>query len=347
MIPFFQPKITRGMRAAVSKTLARGTIGPGPVVRRAEQELAALHDKKFCVLTTSGTVALSLSAFYLSLFGKRVAVPAFAPAPVWNAFASLTCDLVPLDVSSFTGSINDPKKVEERINEFDALCFVRNAGLLDRANTLAILHTCKRYDKPVIDDAACAIGGETTSAIVTTLSFSTPKLVTAGQGGAILTDDWRVADFIRGAIDQQRDVDYATVGTNLRMTDMQAALIIEQIGRLSALKAHQKQTQKAIFMPLLKRQPRGRDGYLNMLSGRAPLHNVVFVEDPDRFVRNMLNSGIEVRRQYPRLKRPGTEGDFPGAQSWWDEAVYLPFGPGLTMRQARHIGKVLAKALIG
>jgi dTDP-4-amino-4,6-dideoxygalactose transaminase len=88
------------------------------------------------------------------------------------------------------------------------------------------------------------------------------------------------------------------------------------------------------------RQALGR--YLYQVPGEeAPLHNIVFAEQPEALVAALRQRGIHAARQYRTLSQhpayASLSGSYPNADHWTDHAVYLPFGMSLTPEDAERV----------
>jgi perosamine synthetase len=146
----------------------------------------------------------------------------------------------------------DPSRLEEAIStRTKAILVVHQVGLPADMNEL--LAVANKHGLAVIEDAACAIGSEYEGRLIGTplgtmacFSFHPRKILTTGEGGMITTKDAKLAeklrrirqhamslsDVARHSAKQITTETYDEVGFNFRMTDMQAAIGITQLGRL-------------------------------------------------------------------------------------------------------------------
>ena len=176
------------------------------------------------------------------------------------------------------------------------------------------------------------------------LSFSAPKIVTTGQGGAVLTDDKSVADRGSAFIDHG-DLEWRStnlnrgIGTNLRFNDVLAALGLSQLDTLADRLARKRRSYLALREEL--------DGHLYTVpGGEAPLHYIVFSNDPPGLVGKLRAQEIGAAVQYrflaahPPYAHLG-DGDFLGARGWGRTAVYLPFGLAMSEDDASLVGRAV------
>lgn len=196
----------------------------------------------------------------------------------------------------------------------------------------------------MIEDAACALGNEhgpTKAGMVGhvgILSFSPHKLVTTGQGGAIVFS--RQETFI--SADQYIGHGLATVGlvekrgTNLRFNDILASLGLVQLQKLDRIRTQRQwqiQRLQDVGCPITTHD-----------SGPA-LFNLVLQERGTDAVYRLVNAGIDARRQYkcinrhPYLHSYRDHTKFPMAERFEREAIFLPFGLGMSEEQIVTAGR--------
>lgn len=214
----------------------------GSKVEEFEKKFAEMHNAKFCLGVTNGTHAIELAIAALGIgAGDEVIVPAFTF--ISTATAPIYCNAkpVPVDVDPGTLCI-DPEAFEKAITtRTKAVIPVHIAG--HACDMDAICSIAKKHGIRVIEDASHAHGAEWggkrigTFGDIATFSFQNGKLVTCGEGGAILTNDkdlYEKAYLIHGVGRPLGDRTYAHVvlGSNYRMNEFQAAILIAQLERL-------------------------------------------------------------------------------------------------------------------
>jgi perosamine synthetase len=349
-IPLAEPWIGPDCAQAVGKQVASGFLGPGETTSTFAKRLASLTGTLHSIPTTSGTIALTVAAKALDLKpGDEIIVPAYGVISTINAFASF--DYAPrlVDIDPATACI-DPAALAARLTaRTKAVCFVNFAGHTG-ASLVDVAKFCRAKGLPLIEDAACAFGhrheGKSAGGFGTIgcLSFSVPKIVTTGQGGAVVTDNKVLADRAQAFIDHG-DLEWRRtnlnreIGTNLRFNDVLASLGLAQLDTLADRLSRKRQSYFALREEL--------DGYLYAVPGReAPLHNIVFSDDPAALVDKLREQDIGAAVQYrflaehPPYAQLG-DGDFLGARSWGRTAVYLPFGLAMSEDDAHRVGKAV------
>lgn len=335
MIPFFSSDLSHpNYRDALNLALFSGHAGPGP---RCEELAERLGPR--CVLTTSGTQALALAAAAFQV--DEVIVPAYCVAAVPNAFRVAYPGELRLNDVSELGAMCADYRGLRRIDSATrpALCFVNHGG---RRDGLSVHRAWADHEGwPLIEDASCSIG-EAAPALgdATVYSFSGPKLVTGGQGGAVVFKHQTAYDWARRYVDHGagfRDQNLVhSPGTNLRMSDLTAALILAQLKRLDELRAHQVEVSAA---------------YHTFASPHVldlGLHKVCLTPRAPQLKAFLAASDVEASWpqyrgvwEHPLYAHLGDAERFPNAARWSREAVYLPFGPGLRPEDAARVARLV------
>ena len=347
MIPLVEPWIDDQCAEAVRSQVASGFLGPGDACRKFGEALTALTGTAHAITTTSGTVALSVAAVALGLkAGDEIAVPAYGVISTINAFAVMGLSPRLVDIDPVTGCMA-PEALERRLRpQTKAVCFVNFSGHTGQP-VVEVAEICRQRALPLIEDAACALGsswkGRKAGSFGTigTVSFSAPKIVTTGQGGALLTNSAELRDRAAAYVDHgdlewRRTNLHRGIGTNLRFNDVSAALGLAQMEGLAGRLARKRASFDAL------REVLGEYLYSHDQDD-APLHNIVFSRDPDALVAALRAAGFSATRQYRCLTEHPVyaqlaDSPFPVAAWWSRYAVYLPFGLALTPEQASRMG---------
>ena len=234
------PRVTAGQKEQLVDTLESATWGIGSdAITNFEEQFADFHDAKYCIATSSGTNALwvALKAGGVSA-GDEVIIPPYSF--IATASAILMANAVPVFVDIDPETFNlDPGLIEGSITDrTKAIMPVHiggNPADIDRIKDIA-----KKHDISVIEDAAQAHGAEWDGVKVGALatggifSFQSSKNMSAGEGGAILSnnDEFMDACFAYYNCGRQRDSDWyehQIVGGNHRINAMAASLLLPQL----------------------------------------------------------------------------------------------------------------------
>lgn len=352
LIPFLQTSFKKNDAKKVFNQVNSGFVGPGDVVRDFSVKLAKNIQRSNCQLTTSGTISLSIAALASNLKkGDEILVPAYGVISTIHAFSSIGLSPRLVDIDINTASLSLKEILKSITDKTRAICYVNFAGNTGK-DLVEIENFCIENKILLIEDAACAMGNSFDGRMagsfgnISTFSFSVPKVITTGQGGAILTDDANISKRINEIIDlgdnNWRDKNLnEKIGTNLRYTNLQAALGNSQF---KILKKKLKNRQKvfSIFKKRLGRkifEPQG---------SQSPLYNIILSEKrseiKDFLNRNGISANIQYREIYnhPPYKNLKLK-DYLGAEFWSNNALFLPFGNGLTVKQSKTICTFLEK----
>ncbi len=226
----------------VLEVLRSGEWWYGERVRQFEREFAAFQGAAYGVSCTNGTTAIEMGLRALGVVpGDEVIVPPYTF--IATASAVVTVGAVPVfaDIDPDTLCLDPDDTARKITSRTRAIIPVHVAGRIadmKRFNELA-----KTHNLAVLEDAAHAWGsqwegrGAGTLGQCGTFSFQVSKNITAGEGGILVTDDKELADLCRsfshcGRTEGSAWYDHDNLGSNLRMTEFQAAILLAQLARL-------------------------------------------------------------------------------------------------------------------
>ena len=229
----------------IRKVLASGYIAQGKKVAEFEELVAKYVGTRFAFATSSATTALHLCLSALSIGpGDEVLVPDFTFPATANVVIQQGARPVLVDVSLATYNIN-VEDLERKITERSkAIIPVHLFGL--PAEMGPILELAGKHDLHVIEDAACALGGQYEEKQCGGLgdlgcfSFHARKVITTGEGGMITTDDEEIAERIgrlrnHGGVREEGRFTFEDAGFNYRMSDINGAVGVAQMRKLDGL----------------------------------------------------------------------------------------------------------------
>ncbi len=239
--------------------LETGWLTQGPKVAAFEKGFASRHDVAHAIATTSCTTALHLALLAAGVGpGDEVIVPAFTWIATANAVRYCGATPVFADVDERTYNMT-PETVARVVGA--ATKAVVPVHLFGLCVDIAALRDALPPGTKVIEDAACAVGatvsgrGAGSLGDLAAFSFHPRKIITTGEGGMVTTADADWAAEVRrlrnhGAAIAEEDRHagptpfllprFDEVGFNYRMTDLQGAVGIAQLGRLDALLAERR-----------------------------------------------------------------------------------------------------------
>ncbi len=248
-IPVSQPDLSGNEAQYVHDAVTSGWISSGHFVREFEDRFAAFVGTRHAITTTSGTAALQIALASIGLGpGDEVIVPALSIVATALAVTYSGAKPVLVDSEPLTGNM-DPQALERLITrKTRAILPVHLYG--HPAEMAVIRDLATRYHLYVIEDAAEAHGATYHGGSAGSLgdmgcfSFYANKLITTGEGGMVTTDDDMLAGRLRRLKDlchsPERRFLHTDVGYTLRMTNLQAAVGVAQLERVSTFLAHKR-----------------------------------------------------------------------------------------------------------
>lgn len=356
MIPYGHQLIDDDDIAAVVEVLRSEWLTQGPRVAEFEANFAHAVGARFAVAYSSGTAALhgACAAARLGAGDRVVTSPlSFAASANCARYVGADVDFVDIDPSTLNLDL-------ARVPDCDALVAVHYAGLpLD-------LGGLKPRPRVVIEDAAHALGAATPDGPVgncahsdlACFSFHPVKSITTGEGGAVTTNDEALAERLRTFRHHgirptpERGgwaYDVEEIGTNYRLTDLQAALGTSQLRKLprfvdrrNALAARYRELLTDLPIELPPAAPNGWRHAYHLFP--------VQVDDRRRVFDGMREAGVGVQVHYEPIYRLAAYGGdpsrFPRTEAVTARLLSLPMHAGLTDAQQDTVVEALAK-LIG
>lgn len=329
-VPVAGPSITQREIDAVAAATADGWYGgAGRHVQRFEAAFAAHHGCRHAIALPSCTAALHLAFAALRLGpGDEVIVPDLT----WIATAA------PLDYVGATPVFADvdsrtwclcPDSVRACITpRTRAIVAVDLYGNLPDFRALRELAAANGI--PLVEDAAEAIGSRRGERLAGTFgdvgvfSFHGSKTLTTGEGGLLITDDEQLAERCRVLQDHGRrpgDRSFACgeVAFKYKMTDLQAALGLAQLGRLDELVAGKRRIfdayrRELAELPGLQWNDPGDDVYGSFWMTTVVLRNGT-TADRDALRQALADAGIDSRPFFPPLSCTPAYRDRPTARA--------------------------------
>ncbi|WP_300016039.1 DegT/DnrJ/EryC1/StrS family aminotransferase [Pseudonocardia sp.] len=370
VIPVMRPLLGEEEAAAVAEVVRSGWVAQGPRVAEFEKAFAASVGAAHGVAVSSCTTGLHLSLVLLGVGpGDEVVVPSFSFIATANAVRYCGATPVFADVLRSSGNL-DPAAVAAALTpRTKAVMAVHQGG--QPCDVDALRAVCG--DIPVIEDAACAAGSQLRGrpvgegALLAAWSFHPRKLLTTGEGGMITTDDAEWAARLRRLREHGMSVsaadrhasgkvvleEYAETAFNYRMTDLQAAMGLVQLGRLPGMVARRRELV-ARYRELLA--PLGVRPVEDPEFG-ASNHQSFWVELPDGapavvdVLAGLAAAGVSARRGIMAAHREPAYAGHPHAplpvtEHLTTRTLILPVHHELTDADQQRVVDALAAALL-
>jgi perosamine synthetase len=362
MIPVSEPLLAGSELDYLRDCIATGWISSsGKYVERFEQDWADYCGVKHGIAVSNGTAALQIAVDALRLEpGDEIVMPSFTI--ISCALAAVRAGATPVVVDS------DPDTYCIDVEQIAAAITPRTRAIMPvhiyghPVDMDPLFELAQRHGLAIIEDAAQAHGCQYFSrrggemgwrrcgglGAVSAFSFYANKLVTTGEGGMVLTDSDALAErcrSLRNLCFQQRRFHHEELGYNYRMTNMQAAVGVAQVERISDM-LERKRRLGALYdelladVPGIKRPARREWARVNHWMYALVLEDEVGI-DAFEFAAGLKARGVDTRpffsgtHEQPALRARGLFGGvrLPVAERLYRRGVCLPSGPTLTQAQ--------------
>jgi perosamine synthetase len=360
-----RPWIGEEEAAAAAAAVASGWVAQGPRVAEFERAFATHLGVEHAVAVSSCTAGLHLAMVAAGIGpGDEVVVPSLSFIATANAARYVGACPVFADVEASTLNLT-PETVDQVLTER-----TRAVILVDQAGVPADLDGMRKLCDPrgivVVEDAACAAGavyrghpvGATAS--LAAYSFHPRKLLTTGEGGMVVTSNGELAARLRRLREHGMDVSaaqrhasrqplierYLETGYNYRMTDIQAAVGLVQLGKLARMVERRRELADRYRVALSKvadfqiiADP--SDGLTNYQSFWVLLPDDFPISRND-LLHMLAESGISARRGIMAAHRELAYADhghvpLPVTEQLTDRSLILPLFHQMTQEEQNQV----------
>ncbi|MBW2078326.1 MAG: DegT/DnrJ/EryC1/StrS family aminotransferase, partial [Deltaproteobacteria bacterium] len=344
MIPHSKIILDEEDIAVVARVLRSGHLAQGDYVLSLEEKAASFIKADHAAAVSSGTAALHLSLLALGIGeGSEVIIPSYVCTALMNAVQYVRATPVLADIDPDTYNI-DVDCIKHAITDRTRAIIVPHMFGLP-----ADIEPIISLGIPVIEDCAQSIGARLggkyagSFGTLSIFSFYATKMLGAGEGGMVASNDPRLIETIRDLRDYDEKETYV-VRYNYKMTDIMAALCESRIKKLPSFIHRRKEIAKTydvglsdlkLGIPLV---PERREHVYYRYN--------IELENPIRFMDEMHKRDIHCRRPvfkpiHRYLQLPG----FPNTDDAWEKAVSIPIYPALKQEEAYFIINTITSIL--
>jgi len=343
-IPHSRPTIDKEDINAVTEALASGQLAQGEKVREFEENLARYIGVKYCAVTSSGTSALYLTLKSLNIGeGDEVIIPSYVCSSPYMATLQ-------------TGA--KPKIVDVETSDFNVSAATIKKEITPKTKAVVVPHmfgTPAEIEEildlgvTVIEDCAHSIGAEYKGKKVGSLgeasicSFYATKMMTTGEGGAILTNNRE----LYGKIVETREYDKKPLNTiryNYKMTDFQAALGLSQLKKLNDFIRRRREIAE-IYDEMFSKH--------NVITPSIPPHKkpvyyryVIMVNKLKEIQKEAREKGVICEKPvWKPLHQSLPNVNCPNSDYIHNHALSIPVYPNLTEKEIEYVTEVLEKII--
>lgn len=362
MIPVNEPLISKNAKKYVLDCLKTGWVSSaGKYINQFENQFSSYIGTKFGVTTTSGTTALHLALISAGIGpGDEVIIPDLTIISCALAVIYVGAKPILVDVEDSTGNIDSGKIKEKITKRTKAIMVVHLYG--HPANLDPILKIVDKHKLLLIEDAAEAHGAEVkingtwrkagSIGDMSCFSFYGNKIITTGEGGMLLTNSTKIfkkASLLKDlAHVPGKRFFHGEVGYNFRMTNLQAALGVAQLGEIKKYLKKKRWMAKQYTDGLKKIE------FLELPTEESYAKNVFWMYAPlikrnakitrDDFCNQLKIMGVDSRTYFAPLHKQTVlkkfnykNEDYPVSSDLSDRGFYLPSGLAITKQQVNKV----------
>ena len=360
MIPIASPSVGDEEIKAITTVISSGIIAQGPKVREAEEKFAKLCGTKYAIAFNSGTAAIHTALRAIGIKkGDEVITTPFSfiatatPILMQGAtpvFADIDKDTFNIAPESIKEKITPKTKAIITVDLFGQLCNYDEINKIAEENNLIVIEdACQAINAELDGKKAGTLGS------LGTFSLYATKNITCGEGGMLVTNNQDQAEnakqFRQHGRSKMTGYEYMNLGYNYRTTDLNAAILLEQLKKLDSLTNKRIENAeylsnglkdiKGIKVPSVKN---GKHVY-NQFT--IKLEN--FKLSREELMEKLKQKGISSAIYYPKplhllevFKHLGyKEGDCPVAEKLCKQVLSLPIHPAVSKNQLDEIINVI------
>jgi perosamine synthetase len=344
-------------RNAMDKYLSQGGwITEFKQTEAFENAIADYTGVKHCIVVNNGTISLTLAAMAAGIkAGDEVIIPNFTMIATPNSIKMFGAVPIFVDVEEETLCL-DVNRVENAISpKTKAIMFVSANGRYPKSGIDSFQQLCNKHNLILIEDSAQALGSfypdgkhMGTVGAIGSFSFSAPKVISTGQGGALITNDDEIARNIRRLKDFGRsgggnDI-HNMIGYNFKFTDIQAVIGLEQMKKLP-WRVERKKAILQCYKDNLKNVNKIQF-FEQDLENTTPWFIDSFVEDREGLMTFLKENNIGSRVMYPPINKQtayNMNGEHTVSNKVGKKGLWLPSASQLINEQIKTICSLIIK----
>ena len=373
-VPFFKPWITNEDKKAVIDALNSPLLTDGPKLREFESAFAKFTGAKYAIGVSNATSALHLSIKALGIGnGDEVIVPDMTFVATANAvvlsgavpiFADVEKETMNISIDSIKKKINSKTKAIIPVHFAGKVCDIVTISKIAKKNNLA-----------VIEDCAHAIGAHNGKKHVGNFgnvgcfSFYPTKNITTIEGGMVITNSKKTADYVMSARNHgltktlvQRytngkpwDYDVIESGYNYRLDEVRSALGLSQLKRIKKLNVLRKRIYeyytnklrhvKGLVTP---QSSENNDHVYHLYIMRVEKDNNVSRDDLfTKLLKYGINTSVHYKplHEFTTFKKFKNNNDMENSKQLYKEIISLPFYPNMSKKQQNFVIECIIKIM--
>lgn len=348
IINWWEPRVEKKEILRVKQVLKRNFLSEGKLTNLFEKKISKFLNVKYCILTSSGSAAIYLSLKALGIKkGDDVIIPNITYIATANAvkLTGASPVLADVDLKNLSLDISDLKrKISKKTKAIIPVYVSGRAG-----NIKKIISLAKKKNIKIIEDAAEAFGSKLnykslgTFGVTGCFSFTPTKIITTGQGGAIVSNSKAIINKIRSLKDQGRtkrrlggDDLHESIGFNFKFNDVLAAVGFEQIKkireRIKKIQFINNYYRKNLQLKKVK--------FIKNLNGEIPIWTEIVTKDKDKLFNYLLKYKINCRKIWKPISKQKNflnNLKFKNSEVISNTFMWLPSGFHLNQKKLKYI----------
>ena len=364
-IPLIKPYITQEVKDKVCEVLDSGYLTEGNVTHEFEQAVGDYIGCEHAVAVTSCTTGLEMALRALEVGpGDEVVVPDYTYPATASVVAIVGAHIVIVDVNPKTMLVDYDaleSAITPRTKAVIPVSLFGNPLDYDRLEAIK-----EKHGVYIVEDAACSIGAEYKGvrvgnfADISVFSLHPRKFITTGEGGIITSNNSEWVEWMRsykrfglGARKVGSSADFSRIGTNYKLSDIQAAVGLVQMRHIESLLDRRLQLCRN-YLDRLGRQE-------NVIIPETTAHGnhsrqsfCVFVKNRDRVMDQMREIGIEVQigtyslhmhKAFYDNNNCRIAGDMSNSRHVFEHCLTLPLYDAMTLADQEYVVSQLIEAV--
>ncbi len=365
MIPVNKFKLDRNDKIKLIKVLNNNWISSaGPEVKEFENKFKKLIGKKYCSTVSSGSAALDIALKAIDLKkNDEVIIPNFTIISSAISVIKLGAKPIPIDCDLYNWNMKInliEKKISKRTKAILATHIYGYPIEIDKIKKI-----CKKFNLILIEDAAEMLGHKYKGKFcgsygdLSIFSFYSNKHITTGEGGAVLTSNPKyknkIFDYKNLCFGKKNRFNHYDIGWNYRYTNLQAALGINQIKRISNIIKKKKEIGITYYNKLSKlsniyiQKPK-LDNLENIywVVGILILNKKITAE---KFRKELKKNKVETRSFFWPMNKQSAfkkykikfSGNYPNSEYISKYGFYVPSGLNTSRKDINHVCESIIK----
>jgi perosamine synthetase len=356
-IPLIKPYITQETKKKVCEVLDSGYLTEGSVTNEFEEVIKAYVGSQHTIAVCNCTVGLEMALRVLNIgSGDEVIVPDYTYPATADVVEIVGAKIVIVDIDPETMLI-DYDAIEQAITKSTkAIIPVSLFGSpldYDKLNSIK-----EKYDIYIIEDAACSIGAKFGNTMVGNLadisvfSLHPRKFITTGEGGIITTNnkewaDWMISykHFGMGVHESRLTTNFDRIGTNYKLSNLQAAVGLVQMYHIDELLAKRREIAERYYKLLMGK--RGIKFPKTIKNGTHSWQSCnIFIENRNQTIEKLKEKSIETQigtyvlhmhKAFNENHNCQVVGNMSGSKYAFDHCLTLPVYHDLTYDNQEYV----------